>query len=127
MVANICIEATARCGVELGYHVTLVRDATAAFSPEAMRAAHDINGPTQSRIFCARRRFSPCGMMEPLCGQERSVKWVIELLDRELPGLWEFNDITFTATRSKSNDFRAEHRDPLDMSRSQVRLLEPIR
>src|SRR5262249_40484555 len=46
MVANTCIEATARCGAELGYHVTLVRDATAAFSAEAMHAVHDINGPT---------------------------------------------------------------------------------
>ena len=46
MAANTCIEATARGGAELGYHVTLVRDATAAFSPEAMHAAHDINGPT---------------------------------------------------------------------------------
>ena len=45
-MANTCIEATARCGAELGYHVTLVRDATAAFSPEAMHAAHQINGPT---------------------------------------------------------------------------------
>jgi len=44
--ANTCIEATARAGAEFGYHVTLVRDATAAFSPEAMHAAHDINGPT---------------------------------------------------------------------------------
>jgi len=32
--------------VELGYHVTLVRDATAAFSMEAMKVAHEINGPT---------------------------------------------------------------------------------
>ncbi|MGF7136968.1 nicotinamidase-related amidase [Paraburkholderia sp. EB58] len=32
--------------MELGYHVTLVRDATAAFSPEMMRAAHELNGPT---------------------------------------------------------------------------------
>lgn len=46
VVANTCVEATARGGAELGYHVTLVRDATAAFSPEAMRAAHEINGPT---------------------------------------------------------------------------------
>lgn len=46
MVANTCIEATARYGAELGYHVTLVRDATAAFSAEAMHAAHEINGPT---------------------------------------------------------------------------------
>ena len=46
MVANTCVEATARYAAELGYHVTLVRDATAAFSSEAMHAAHDINGPT---------------------------------------------------------------------------------
>jgi nicotinamidase-related amidase len=46
MLANTCVEATARGGAELGYHVTLVRNATAAFSSEAMHAAHEINGPT---------------------------------------------------------------------------------
>lgn len=46
MIANTCIEATGRHGMELGYHVTLVRDATAAFSREAMHAAHAVNGPT---------------------------------------------------------------------------------
>jgi nicotinamidase-related amidase len=30
----------------LGYHVTLVRDATAAFRAEMMHAAHELNGPT---------------------------------------------------------------------------------
>ncbi len=45
-IANTCTEATARHAVELGYHVTLVRDATAAMSPEALHAAHEINGPT---------------------------------------------------------------------------------
>ncbi|WP_298928215.1 isochorismatase family cysteine hydrolase [uncultured Ramlibacter sp.] len=46
MLANTCIETTAKYAAELGYHVTLVRDATAAFSHEAMHAAHAINGPT---------------------------------------------------------------------------------
>jgi nicotinamidase-related amidase len=46
MIANTCIESTGRFGMELGYHVTLVKDATAAFSQEAMQAAHAINGPT---------------------------------------------------------------------------------
>jgi hypothetical protein len=32
--------------MELGYHVTLVRDGTAARSPEAMHAAMNIDGPT---------------------------------------------------------------------------------
>jgi nicotinamidase-related amidase len=46
LLANTCIEATARFASELGYHVTLVRDATAAFKPEMMHAAHELNGPT---------------------------------------------------------------------------------
>ena len=36
-ISNTCIEATARTGVDLGYHVTVVTDAIAAFSP----ADHD--------------------------------------------------------------------------------------
>jgi nicotinamidase-related amidase len=39
LIANSCIESTGRFGMELGYHVTLVKDATAAFSPEGMIAA----------------------------------------------------------------------------------------
>lgn len=46
LLANTCIEATARIGMELGFHVTLVRDGTAARSPEAYHAALEINGPT---------------------------------------------------------------------------------
>ena len=46
MVANTCVESTARFGMELGYHVTLVSDATAAFSAEGMHAAHAVNGPS---------------------------------------------------------------------------------
>ena len=44
LIANSCIESTARYGMELGFHVTLVPDATAAFSPEGMVAAA-INAP----------------------------------------------------------------------------------
>jgi nicotinamidase-related amidase len=46
MIAHTCIEATGRFAMELGYHVTLVKDATADLSAEAMHAAHAINGPT---------------------------------------------------------------------------------
>jgi nicotinamidase-related amidase len=45
MLANTCIESTGRFGMELGYHVTLVKDATAAESWDAMHAA-ELNGPT---------------------------------------------------------------------------------
>jgi nicotinamidase-related amidase len=44
LIANSCIESTARFGMELGYHVTLVKDATAAFSAEGMKAA-ETNAP----------------------------------------------------------------------------------
>lgn len=46
LLANTCLEATARFGMELGFHVTLVRDGTAARSPEAMHAAMEIDAPT---------------------------------------------------------------------------------
>jgi len=46
LIANTCIESTGRFASELGYHVTLVRDATAAFSPAHMHAAHELNAPT---------------------------------------------------------------------------------
>lgn len=46
VIANSCIESTARFAVELGYHVTLVPDASAAFSPAGMHAAFEVNGPT---------------------------------------------------------------------------------
>ena len=45
VIANSCIESTARFAMELGYHVTLVRDAAAAFSAEGMHAAFNVNGP----------------------------------------------------------------------------------
>jgi nicotinamidase-related amidase len=59
MIANTCIESTGRFGMELGYHVTLVTDATAAFSPEAMHAAHAINGPTFAHAIVTTRELIP--------------------------------------------------------------------
>jgi nicotinamidase-related amidase len=43
-IANSCVEATGRYGMELGYHVTLISDAIGAFDMEGMEAAR-INGP----------------------------------------------------------------------------------
>jgi nicotinamidase-related amidase len=50
LIANTCIEATGRFAMELGYHITLVKDATSAFSAEAMHSAHEINGPTYAHV-----------------------------------------------------------------------------
>lgn len=46
LLANTCVETTSRYAVELGYHVTLVKDATAAFSEDRMYSAHELDGPT---------------------------------------------------------------------------------
>ena len=40
-----CIEATVRFAAELGYEVTVVRDATADYSDREMHAALDVNIP----------------------------------------------------------------------------------
>lgn len=45
LTANTCIESTGRFAVELGYHVTFLKDAVAAFSDEALNAAVNINYP----------------------------------------------------------------------------------
>jgi len=43
------VEATVRCAAELGYEVTVVKDATASYSDEEMHAALDINIPNYAR------------------------------------------------------------------------------
>jgi ureidoacrylate peracid hydrolase len=45
LIAHTCVEATVRFAAELGYDVTVVRDATADYSDEAMHAALDVNIP----------------------------------------------------------------------------------
>jgi ureidoacrylate peracid hydrolase len=45
LIAHTCVEATVRFAAELGYDVTVVKDATADYSEEAMHAALDINLP----------------------------------------------------------------------------------
>ncbi len=55
MMAAMCVATTARHGAELGYLVTLVRDATAAMSDSAMRFALDVDGPTYAHNIVATR------------------------------------------------------------------------
>ncbi len=67
LLANTCIETTSKFAVELGYHVTLVTDATAAFSADRMQAAHELNGPTYAHAIVttaelmAELKFRPPG------------------------------------------------------------------
>ena len=50
LIAHTCIEATVRFAAELGYDVTVVRDATADYSDEAMHAALVVNMPNYASV-----------------------------------------------------------------------------
>jgi ureidoacrylate peracid hydrolase len=45
LIAHTCVEATVRYAAELGYEVTMVKDATASYSDKEMQAALDVNIP----------------------------------------------------------------------------------
>jgi ureidoacrylate peracid hydrolase len=45
LIAHTCVEATVRYAAELGYEVTVVRDATASYSDVEMHAALDVSIP----------------------------------------------------------------------------------
>jgi nicotinamidase-related amidase len=45
LIAHTCVEATVRFAAELGYDVTVVRDATADYSDKEMHAALEVNLP----------------------------------------------------------------------------------
>jgi ureidoacrylate peracid hydrolase len=45
LIAHTCVEATVRFAAELGYDVTMVKDATADYSDDEMHAALDVNIP----------------------------------------------------------------------------------
>jgi nicotinamidase-related amidase len=45
LIAHTCVEATVRYAAELGYDVTMVKDATADYSDVEMHAAFDVNLP----------------------------------------------------------------------------------
>src|SRR5207248_1302859 len=45
LIAHTCVEATVRYAAELGYEVTVVKDATASYSDKEMHAALEVNIP----------------------------------------------------------------------------------
>ena len=45
LIAHTCVEATVRYAAELGYEVTMVKDATTDYSDKEMHAALDVNIP----------------------------------------------------------------------------------
>jgi nicotinamidase-related amidase len=54
LITHTCVEATVRYGAELGYDVTVVRDATASYSEVEMHAALDVNMPNYATVVSTR-------------------------------------------------------------------------
>src|SRR5215471_13508386 len=50
LIAHTCVEATVRNAMELGYEITVVRDATADYSDKEMTAALDVNIPNYASV-----------------------------------------------------------------------------
>src|SRR5262249_53333235 len=50
LIAHTCVEATVRFAAELGYAVTVVKDATADYGDEEMHAALDVNLPNYAAV-----------------------------------------------------------------------------
>ena len=50
LLAHTCVEATVRDAAELGYQVTVIKDATASYSDEQMHAALEINLPNYASV-----------------------------------------------------------------------------
>jgi nicotinamidase-related amidase len=50
LTAPGCVEGTGRWAMELGYGVTLAKDATASFTKEWMHAAVELNGPLYAEV-----------------------------------------------------------------------------
>ena len=57
LIAHTCVESTVRFAAELGYEVTVVKDATADYSDEEMRAALDINIPNYANAIVTTEEF----------------------------------------------------------------------
>jgi nicotinamidase-related amidase len=57
--ANTCIDSTVRYGAELGYEVTLVRDAIGGYSWDEMKATLERNAPNYARAILSTKELSP--------------------------------------------------------------------
>ena len=52
LIAHTCVEAIVRYAAELGYEVTMVKDATASYSDEEMHGALDIRSSELRQYHC---------------------------------------------------------------------------
>jgi ureidoacrylate peracid hydrolase len=57
LIAHTCVEATVRFAAELGYEVTVVRDATATYSERELNAALVVNIPNYANAIVATKEI----------------------------------------------------------------------
>ena len=57
LIAHTCLEATVRYAAELGYDVTVVKDATTSYSDDHMHAALEINLPNYASAIATTREI----------------------------------------------------------------------
>jgi nicotinamidase-related amidase len=57
MVANTCVESTARFAGELGYHVTIISDAVAAWTHEETRVMIEVTAPSYANRVMTTEEF----------------------------------------------------------------------
>jgi len=57
LIAHTCVEATVRYAAELGYEVTMVKDATASYSDDHMHAALEVNIPNYASAVVTTREI----------------------------------------------------------------------
>jgi ureidoacrylate peracid hydrolase len=72
LIAHTCVEATVRHAAELGYEVTVVKDATASYSDEHMHAALEVNLPNYASAIVTTDEI--LGRLAPLAGAEVAAK-----------------------------------------------------
>ena len=72
LIAHTCIEATVRYAAELGYDVTVVKDATADYSDEHMHAALDVNMPNYASAMVTTNPIVDALAVVHTCGSSAS-------------------------------------------------------
>ena len=65
LLSNTCIESTARSAVDLNYHVTLVTDAVASWTPKDHQAAVEFNYPHIGHIVTTTAKLIHILVQEP--------------------------------------------------------------
>jgi nicotinamidase-related amidase len=67
LIAHTCLESTVRFAAELGYEVTVLRDATADYSDREMHAALDVNLPNYANaIITTQEMVQSISLFTPL-------------------------------------------------------------